>query len=215
MKKYDIILFDLDGTLTNSELGITSCVQHALQHFGIEVEERSSLRHFIGPPLLETFMESYNMSKEQAEEAVAKYRERYTTVGIFENEVYPGIDSLLEELKLQGKIIATASSKPENFVVQILEHFGLAGYFDEIAGAELAVDGRNSKEDVLRYVLKRLAADDLSRVVLVGDTKFDVEGAKELGVDCIGVTYGFGTASELKDCVAIADNTAELKKLLA
>lgn len=214
MKKYDIILFDLDGTLTNSELGITRCVQHALQHFGIEVEDRSSLRHFIGPPLLETFMESYNMSKEQAEEAVAKYRERYTTVGIFENEVYPGIDSLLEELKLQGKIIATASSKPENFVVQILEHFGLDDYFDVIAGAEMSVHGRNGKEAVLRYVLDRLGVEDLSTAVLVGDTKFDVEGAKELGIDCIGVTYGFGTRAELKGCVAVADNSAQLKEIL-
>ena len=205
MKKYDVILFDLDGTLTNSELGITTCVQHALRHFGIEVEDRRTLRHFIGPPLLDSFMKHYNMSKEQAEEAVVKYRERFSTVGLFENEVYPGIDSLLEKLKQEGKLLATASSKPENFVLQILEHFGLDGYFDEIAGAELSTSGRNSKEAVLRYVLDRLGVEDLSTAVLVGDTKFDVQGAKSLGIDCIGVTYGFGTAAELKGCVAVAD----------
>ena len=214
MKKYDVILFDLDGTLTNSELGITTCVQHALRHFGIEVEDRRSLRHFIGPPLLDSFMKHYNMSKEQAEEAVVKYRERFSTVGLFENEVYPGIDSLLEKLKQEGKLLATASSKPENFVLQILEHFGLDGYFDEIAGAELSTSGRNSKEAVLRYVLDRLGVEDLSTAVLVGDTKFDVQGAKSQGIDCIGVTYGFGTAAELKGCVAVADSVAELEKIL-
>ena len=214
MKKYDVILFDLDGTLTNSDLGITTCVQHALRHFGIEVEDRRTLRHFIGPPLLDSFMKHYNMSKEQAEEAVVKYRERFSTVGLFENEVYPGIDSLLEKLKQEGKLLATASSKPENFVLQILEHFGLDGYFDEIAGAELSTSGRNSKEAVLRYVLDRLGVEDLSTAVLVGDTKFDVQGAKSLGIDCIGVTYGFGTAAELKGCVAVANSVAELEKIL-
>ena len=214
MKQYDVILFDLDGTLTNSELGITTCVQHALRHFGIEVEDRRTLRHFIGPPLLDSFMKHYNMSKEQAEEAVVKYRERFSTVGLFENEVYPGIDSLLEKLKQEGKLLATASSKPENFVLQILEHFGLDGYFDEIAGAELSTSGRNSKEAVLRYVLDRLGVEDLSTAVLVGDTKFDVQGAKSLGIDCIGVTYGFGTAAELKGCVVVADSVAELEKIL-
>ena len=214
MKKYDVILFDLDGTLTNSELGITTCGQHALRHFGIEVEDRRTLRHFIGPPLLDSFMKHYNMSKEQAEEAVVKYRERFSTVGLFENEVYPGIDSLLEKLKQEGKLLATASSKPENFVLQILEHFGLDGYFDEIAGAELSTSGRNSKEAVLRYVLDRLGVEDLSTAVLVGDTKFDVQGAKSLSIDCIGGTYGFGTAAELKGCVAVADSVAELEKIL-
>ena len=214
MKQYDVILFDLDGTLTDPELGITSCVQYALKHFGIEVEDRRSLRHYIGPPLRETVMKDYHFTKEQAEEAIVKYRERFSAVGMFENEVYPGVDSLLEKLKQEGKILATASSKPEKFVVKILEHFGLDGYFDEIAGAELSAEGRNSKEEVLRYVMDRLGVEDKSRAVLVGDTKYDVEGAKALGIDCNGVTYGFGTAAELKGCVAVANSVAELEKIL-
>ena len=214
MKQYDVILFDLDGTLTDPELGITSCVQYALKHFGIEVEDRRSLRHYIGPPLRETVMKDYHFTKEQAEEAIVKYRERFSAVGMFENEVYPGVDSLLEKLKQEGKVLATASSKPEKFVVKILEHFGLDGYFDEIAGAELTAEGRNSKEEVLRYVMDRLGVEDKSRAVLVGDTKYDVEGAKALGIDCIGVTYGFGTAAELKGCVAVASSPAELEKIL-
>ena len=159
-------------------------------------------------------MKDYHFTKEQAEEAIVKYRERFSAVGMFENEVYPGVDSLLEKLKQEGKVLATASSKPEKFVVKILEHFGLDGYFDEIAGAELTAEGRNSKEEVLRYVMDRLGVEDKSRAVLVGDTKYDVEGAKALGIDCIGVTYGFGTAAELKGCVAVASSPAELEKIL-
>lgn len=214
LKKYDIILFDLDGTLTDPELGITTCVQVALEQMGIAVEDRSSLRSFIGPPLLDSFMGKYGFSKEQAEQAIAIYRERFASVGLFENRVYPGVDQLLERLKQQGKLLATASSKPEPFVLRILEHFGLDGYFDEIAGAELSVDGRNSKEEVLRYVLNRLGVVDTERVVLVGDTRFDVQGAKALGIDCIGVTYGYGEAKELKGCVAVANTVAELEKIL-
>lgn len=214
MKNYDVILFDLDGTLTDPELGITTCVQYALKHFGIDVEDRSSLRSFIGPPLLDSFMKVYGFDRQQAEEAVAKYRERFSTVGLFENKVYPGIDRLLDKLKQQGKILATASSKPEKYVLQILEHFGLDGYFDEIAGAELSLSGRNSKEDVLRYVLDRLGVEDRSTAVLIGDTRFDVQGAKAVGIDCIGVTYGFGEAGELRGAVAVAGSPAELEKIL-
>lgn len=214
MSNYDVILFDLDGTLTNSELGITSCVRYALSHFGIQVDDLSSLRKFIGPPLVESFMQHYNFTMEQAEEAVVKYRERFSTVGLFENELYPNIDILLEKLKQRGKLIATATSKPENFAVRILEHFGLDGYFDEICGAELSTNGRNSKEDVIRYALSRMGVQDLSSAVLVGDTKFDVEGAKAVGIDCVGVLYGYGSRDELRDAVAIAETVEDLERIL-
>ena len=214
MKNYDVVLFDLDGTLTDPELGITSCVQYALRHFGIEVEDRSSLRPFIGPPLVDSFMEFYHFSREQAEEATAKYRERFSTVGLFENEVYPGIELLLDKLKQQGKLVGVCTSKPEKFAVQILEHFGLDGYFDEICGADMSTNGRNSKEAVLSYALDRMDVNDKSRVVLVGDTKFDVKGAKTVGVDAIGVTYGFGSRHELAGAVAIVDTVAELERAL-
>lgn len=215
MSNYDVILFDLDGTLTNSELGITSCVSYALNHFGIQVDDLSSLRKFIGPPLIDSFMQYYDFSREQAEEAVVKYRERFSTVGLFENELYPNIDVLLDKLKQRGKLIATATSKPENFAVKILEHFGLDGYFDEICGAEYNVNGnRNSKEEVIRYALNRMGVQDLSSAVLVGDTKFDVEGAKAVGIDCVGVLYGFGDRDELKGTVAIAESVEDLEKIL-
>ncbi len=214
MKKYDIILFDLDGTLTDPELGITTCVQYALADAGIQVEDRTTLRSFIGPPLMDSFQKEFNMNYEQAEKAVAKYRERFSTVGLFENKVYPNVDILLEKLKLQGKILALATSKPEKFALQILEHFGLDGYFDEICGAEMEVGGRNSKEDVIHYVLKRLGVEDKSSVVMVGDTKFDILGATLCGIDAIGVLYGFGSRSELNGAVAVAERVADLEKIL-
>ena len=214
MKNYDIILFDLDGTLTDSELGITSCVEYALNHFGIEVEDKKSLRPFIGPPLLDSFREYFGMSYEQAEEAVAKYRERYNVKGMFENRVYDGIDTLLDKLKQQGKTLVLATSKPEKYAVMILEHFGLDGYFDEIVGAELHHGGRNSKEDVIRCAMERLGIQDKSGVVLVGDTKFDLLGATVCGIDCIGVLYGFGSREELVGTVALAESAADLEKIL-
>ena len=214
MKNYDVILFDLDGTLTDPELGITSCVQYALRHFGIEVEDRKKLRPFIGPPLVDGFMELLGFSREMAEEAAQKYRERFAEKGIFENQIYPGIDSLLEKLKQQRKLVGTATSKPEEFARRILEHFGLDGYFDEITGAEMTIGGRRSKEDVLRCALDRMGVEDKSRAVLVGDRKYDIEGAAKVGIDAIGVLYGFGSREEFSGAVAVAETVADLEKLL-
>lgn len=214
MKNYDVILFDLDGTLTDPVLGITTCVQKALEHFGIHVEDRRELTPYIGPPLLEGFQKFHGLSREQAEEAIAIYRERFSTVGLFENEMYPGIDELLEKLKLQGKVLGVATSKPEPFAIRILEHFGLDGYFDEICGAELSTGGRNSKEDVLRHALAVLGVDDLSTAVLVGDRKYDVDGAEKVGIDSIGVLYGYGSKEEFTYAVAVAQSVPELEKIL-
>ena len=214
MSNFDIILFDLDGTLTDSELGITSCVEYALNHFGIEVEDKKSLRPFIGPPLAECFRKYYGMTAEMAETAVAKYRERYTAVGMFENRVYDGIDVLLDKLKQQDKTLVVATSKPEKFAVRVLEHFGLDGYFDEIIGAELHTGGRNSKEDVIQFALDRLGVVDKSSVVMVGDTKFDLLGATICGIRCIGVLYGFGSREELSGCLALAESAADLEEIL-
>lgn len=214
MKKYDVILFDLDGTLTDPVLGITTCVQKALEHFDIHVEDRNQLTPYIGPPLLDGFQNFHGLSKEQAEEAIAIYRERFSTVGLFENEMYEGIDVLLDKLKQQGKVLAVATSKPEPFAIRILEHFGLDGYFDEICGAELSTGGRNSKEAVLRHALAALRVDDLSTAVLVGDRKYDVEGAAAVGIDSIGVLYGYGSRDEFDNAAAVAQSVAELERIL-
>lgn len=215
MKKYDVILFDLDGTLTDSALGITTCVQYALHKLGIEVEDRTTLYPFIGPPLLDGFLEYAKLGREQTEQAVGYFRERFSTVGLFENEVYPHVETMLASLKEHGKTVLLATSKPEVFAKKIMEHFGLDGYFDNITGAEL--DGsRVEKADVIRCALSRANITDCSSVVMVGDRKFDIEGAHEVGIDAIGVLYGYGSRQELETAgaAAIVETVEELRRYL-
>jgi phosphoglycolate phosphatase len=209
------LLFDLDGTLTNPQEGITKCVQHALRAFGIEEPDLEKLIPFIGPPLIQSFMEFYNMSEGDARKAVSVYRERFSTVGLFENFPYPGIADMLAELKSQGKILAVASSKPTIYVRRILEKFELAPYFDVIEGSNL--DGtRVDKKEVIAEVLSQLdnpSADDL---LMIGDRKFDVIGAREMGFGCVGVRFGFAAPDELEQsgAIYIADTVRDLHRYL-
>lgn len=212
------LLFDLDGTLTDPKLGITTCVQYALSSFGIDEPNLDKLEPFIGPPLKDSFMDFYNMNEEQAETAIAKYRERFSTVGMFENEVYPGIERMLRRCKKYGAKLAVASSKPEVFVKKILEHFHLAQYFDVIVGSEL--DGRRTdKEEVVREALHQLFPQndiDYDNTVMIGDRKFDIIGAKDNKLVSVGVSYGYGSIEELKAEKPdyIARSVAELEELL-
>lgn len=212
---YQYILFDLDGTLTNSELGITKSVQHALKKFGIEVEDRTVLRPFIGPPLGESFQVYYGLSKDESEKAIEYYRERFSVKGLYENEVYPGVEKMLQDLKESGKKLIVATSKPEKFTMIILEHFDLLKYFDFVAGATL--DGsRGEKADVIRYALEMSGINDKSEVIMVGDRKFDILGAKENGLVSMGVLYGFGDREELMEAGAdyIVDTAEDIAKIL-
>ena len=212
---YQYILFDLDGTLTNSELGITTCVQHALKKFGIEVEDRTQLRPFIGPPLGESFQVYYGLSKEESEQAILYYRERFSVKGLYENEVYPGVEKLLQVLKESGKKLIIATSKPEKFTMMILEHFDLLKYFDFVAGATL--DGsRGEKADVIRYALENYKIEDKSQAIMIGDRKYDILGAKENGLKSIGVLYGFGDREELEEAGAdyIVKTADEIAKIV-
>ncbi|MBQ4563722.1 MAG: HAD family hydrolase [Lachnospiraceae bacterium] len=193
---YNTILFDLDGTLTDPGLGITNSVVYALKKWNIEVEDRSELYPFIGPPLLYSFRTFYGFSDEQSEQAVAYYREYFREKGIFENEVYEGVTKLLETLKAAGKRLIIATSKPEEFAVKILEHFELAQYFEYIAGATMDAT-RHNKCDVIAYALETCGITDLSDVVMVGDREHDVLGARENGLDSIGVLFGYGNREEL------------------
>lgn len=199
------ILMDLDGTITNPKLGITKSVQYALRNFDIHVEDLDTLINFIGPPLLHSFQEFYGFSKEEAGEAVKKYREYYSEKGLYENEEYEGIRELLTKLKDAGKTLIVATSKPEFFADKILGHFKLKDYFDDICGASLD-DTRLTKEAVIRYALEKNGITDYSRVVMVGDRKHDVIGAKAVGLKSIGVLYGFGSREELE--LAGADEIA-------
>ncbi len=213
---WDIILFDLDGTLTDPKEGITKCVAHGLKHFGIEVEDLDTLTTFIGPPLIDSFMEFYGFSREKATEAIVKYRERYGEVGWAENIPYTGIHELCAKLKAAGKKLLVATSKPEGPAVRIMEHFDLAKYFDLIGGAPLDNSERGRKAAVIEDTLKRAGITDLSRCVMVGDRLHDIHGAHEVGMPVIGVLYGYGDRAEHEAHGAdyIAENLAELEKLL-
>lgn len=216
MKKY--LLFDLDGTLTDPKVGITTCVQYALHSFGIEEPDLDKLEPFIGPPLAESFRQFYGMDEAQAKQAIAKYRERFQDKGIFENELYGGIEDMLRTLQSKGMFLAVASSKPTVYVERILEHFKIDKYFKVVVGSEL--DGsRTSKEEVVQEVLNRLFGDQpiqREQVYMIGDRKFDVEGAKALGIESVAVTYGYGSMEELKAAKAdyIVKSVEELKSFL-
>lgn len=195
---YQYILFDLDGTIIDSEKGILNCVQYALQSFGIDEPDRTKLLCFIGPPLVDSFQEFYHFTPEEAKRATEKYRERYREKGLYEVEVYAGVENMLKELKAQGKTLALATSKPEIFAGMILKNVGLYSYFDVVVGSEL--DGtRDKKEDVIREVFARLENPERSQVIMVGDRKYDILGAKAWNVDSVGVTYGFAPEGELEE----------------
>lgn len=198
---YQIILFDLDGTLTDPGIGITNSVMYALKKWGIEVGDRSELYKFIGPPLKESFERFYGFSEEKAEKSVEYYREYFREKGLFENEVYEGIKDLLETIHASGRKLILATSKPEEFAIRILEHFQLAKYFTCIGGASM--DGvRSKKADVISYALKKAGVYDLSETVMVGDREHDIIGAKQVGMDSIGVLFGYGNYEELENAGA-------------
>ena len=211
----EYILMDLDGTLTNSKEGITKCLQYALEYFGVEVDDLSTLEKYIGPPLEQTFREGFGFGKEQAELAVEKYRERFVPIGMYENQLYAGMEDALQRLRESGKVLIVATSKPEKFAVTILKHFGIDGYFDDICGADPETN-RNKKAEVIRYALEKHELNDLSDVLMVGDRKYDVEGAKECGLSCMGVLYGFGNREELEEAGAeyIAETVEDMVQIL-
>lgn len=211
---YDIILFDLDGTLTDPGLGITNSVAYALKYYGIEEEDRKSLYKFIGPPLSDSFSKYYGFSDEKAMEAVWKYREYFRDKGLYENEVYEGIRDLLGKIKASGRRIVLATSKPEEFSVRILEHFDLMKYFDVVAGASMD-EKRNKKGDVIRYAMEK-GGFTSEGAVMIGDREHDIFGAKENGLPSIGVLYGYGNEDELRSAGAdyIAENVEDIYALL-
>lgn len=200
--KYTTMLFDLDGTLTNPGLGITNSVAYALKKYGIDVKDRTELYKFIGPPLLNSFQDYYGFSEEQAVQAVEYYREYYQKTGIYENYVYEGIPELLKELKAEGITLLVATSKPEPFARLIMEHYHLADYFTYIAGATMDNKTRVKKADVIRYAMQNCEAEEKKKLVMVGDRKHDILGAKEVGIDSVGVLFGYGDREELEQAGA-------------
>ena len=193
MLKY--ILFDLDGTLTDPARGITASVNHALGYFGKAVDDISELNIYIGPPLIPSFQEFHGLTADEAVKALGYYRERFVAKGIFENEVYEGIPGLLSRLKEEGYILILATSKPEEFAARILSHFGLSEYFHLVAGNTME-ETRPKKVDVIRYIMEEYPEIDGGNTVMVGDRKYDTEGAAACGIDTIGCIFGYGDLAE-------------------
>ncbi|MBR5993712.1 MAG: HAD family hydrolase [Lachnospiraceae bacterium] len=215
---YKYVLFDLDGTISDPKVGICTSVQQALKKFGIDVPDINTLTPFIGPPLRDSFRDFYHIKPEDMEDVIAAYRARFSTVGLFENDLYDGIPELLQSLKENGRKLALASSKPRVFVEKILDHFGISQYFDVIMGSEL--DGtRENKSEIIAECLRLFELDpsgDLSETVMVGDRKYDIEAANAAGLPNIAVSYGYGSEEELSKAGAkvIAGTVKELENIL-
>ena len=201
---FDTLLFDLDGTLTDSTEGIVRCLEYALERMGFDIPEDKN--KFLGPPLYRSFAEFCGMNEEQVNEAVRIFRERYSTVGLFENRVYEGVPEMLKRLRDGGKRIMVATSKPEVYAVRIFDRFGLSQFFEIVGGAN--INGtRNDKDEVIEYVLGKAGISDRSSVLMIGDRRQDVIGAHKTGLKCMGILWGFGSIEELTE--AGADFIAE------
>lgn len=215
MKNYSVVLFDLDGTLSDPKIGITKSVQHALQKAGVMVNDLDELEPFIGPPLQVSFQEIYGFNDTQITQAIRDYRERFTERGMFENKLYEDIPALLAHLKQQGYILTIATSKPTVFAEQIIKYFQLESYFDLVVGSHL--DGsRSAKGEIIAEVLQQLDSYPKDQFIMIGDRKYDLIGARENQIDAIGVTYGFGSLEELKneEPTYIVDHVNDLLKYL-
>ncbi|MDZ5471239.1 HAD family hydrolase [Bacillus sp. 31A1R] len=196
MRDYKIILFDLDGTLSDPKIGITKSVQYALGKMGVIEPNLDKLEPFIGPPLQESFSTIYQFTNEQVSEAIKFYRERFVEKGMFENEMYSNIPELLKELKGNGYELVVATSKPTVFAEQILKYFEIEAFFSLVVGSNL--DGtRIAKGEIIQYILDQYPEFVKDNFIMIGDRKHDMIGANQVGIDCIGVTYGYGSEEEL------------------
>ncbi|CAM3243322.1 HAD family hydrolase [Paenibacillus lupini] len=212
---YSHILFDLDGTLTDPKLGITSAIQYALSKFSIEIDNLDVLDPFIGPPLAGSFKEFYGFTDDQCSQAITYYREYFAKRGMYENVRYEGIKELLAALKELGANLFVATSKPTFFAEKIISHFEMSEYFDFIGGSNLD-NTRVDKGEVIEHVMQTcgIASED---AIMIGDRKHDIIGAKRHGMDSIGVGYGYGSEEELRlaEPTYLAGTVEELGKLLA
>ncbi|MBO7582168.1 MAG: HAD family hydrolase [Treponema sp.] len=211
------IFFDLDGTLTDPAQGITNSFIHALKYFGLEIPSYEELCKLIGPPLPYSFESTFGFDHDKAMEAVAKYREYFSTKGLYENKVYDGIPELLQSLKEKGRHLVVATSKPEEYSIKIIEHFNLSKYFDYVCGSNMD-ESRSKKEEVIAYALQRcgLVESDKPRVLMIGDRLHDIEGAKKNGLKSCGVLFGYGSRQELEDAGAdyIVKDVIDLHKVI-
>lgn len=216
MKKYTTVLFDLDGTLIDSGIGVTSSVAYALEKMGITPPSRNELFKFIGPPLFQSFSEFYGFDENETDKAIEYFREYYKEKGVYECVMYDGIIELLKSLKSKGYKLALATSKAENFAKEIVKFKGFLPYLDYVAAASADEKSRATKDAVMEYALELCCEKDKSKIIMVGDRHFDINGAKKHSLDSIGVTYGYGDEKELKEAGAtyIVNTANEIDELL-
>lgn len=215
MKTYRVVLFDLDGTLADPKIGITKSLQYALRKMELPARTADELVSFIGPPLHVSFTEQFGLDEQGVEKAVSFYRERFKTKGLYENVIYPAIPELLAELKANGIVLAVATSKPTEYAMQILQHFGILHFFDYVVGSNL--DGtRSAKTEVIEELLRLLPKCPPQAIVMVGDRKHDLIGANNTGIDSVGVLYGFGSLEELckEHPTFLANDIEQLQEIL-
>ncbi len=212
---FDYILFDLDGTLTDSYEGISNCVKYALAHFGIIEEKEENLKRFIGPPLWKSFNMFYGFPEQKAKQAVEKYRKRYNTLGVYENRLIDGVPQTLDALKKSGKKLYLATSKPLVLAKRVLAYFDIEKYFDYVDGASLDFSFEE-KYQIISHVFETCSIPDKQRAVMIGDRSYDIIGAKQYGISSIGVLCGFGSREELSDCGAdyICDSFSDILKII-
>ena len=215
MKKYDIIAFDLDGTLTNPERGLIASFVYAFKKMGVDYGQKSELKRFIGPPIYEEWQRCFGFTPEESSKALLIFREYYSVYGWWDNEIYPGVKEMLEKLKNAGKKIILATSKPEIFAKKVLELFDISKYFDFIGGASTDKT-RDKKSEVLEYSLASVGVSDKSKAILVGDRVYDSEGAIACGIDSLGVLYGHGSDSEVRSAgfTYVVNNVEDIAALL-
>lgn len=216
MHKYKNILFDLDGTLLKTDAGVLKCVRKTAEDLGIELPPEDRLFTFMGPPLEECFTNVCGLEPEQVTEAIRIFRGYYESAGLYDAEVYDGMEKLLELLKNRGLSLAVATSKNETFAEKVLEHFGICKYFDIVAGDPADIEIKWTKKDSILTAMKAIVGTDGTNTVLIGDRKFDAFGARQAGIDSIGVLYGYGTREEITSCnfTEVSENVEGLKKLL-
>ncbi len=215
MKDYQWIFFDLDGTLTDPQTGIFNSIRYALGKLRIDEPDSDQLKEFIGPPLRDSFQRHFGLSPQTAWQAVEYYREYFSSQGMFENLVYPGIPELLAALRRDGKRLAVATSKPTVFSERILTHFDLLAFFEQVVGSNL--DGsRVEKGEVVAELMTRISSDSRSQMLMIGDRKHDIIGARINQIDSLGVAYGYGTLEELRESgpTYLVNSVSEISELL-
>jgi len=215
LKHYTVALFDLDGTIIDPIIGIVNSVKYALDSMKIDYNSTDSFEKFIGPPLDQSFQNFYSLSESQAREAVDFYRVYYKKSGMEENHLYIGIKELIQDIAKQNILLFVATSKPTSFAIDILKHYQLADYFEEIVGANLDLT-RTAKKEIIRYIFKKYSNIDPNNCVMIGDRNYDIIGAQANQIDSIAVLYGYGSSEEFKEAnpTYIVKTITDLRKIL-